>query len=70
MKIIQFCIPSPGEVLVLTDTGQLWERYRDLKDFNSGPNHTPKYLWREVQAPDFGPSHGERVEARHRENRA
>jgi hypothetical protein len=53
VKIIQFCIPAPGELIALTDTGQLFERYRDLKDFNSGPNHRPRWLWRALELPEL-----------------
>lgn len=53
MKIIQFHIPAPGEVMALTDTGELWERHKDPKDFSSGPNHQPRHIWRKVQLPDF-----------------
>lgn len=53
MKIIHFCIPAPGELIALTDTGELWERSRDPQDFNSGPRHRPKWLWRRMELPDF-----------------
>lgn len=59
MKIIQFCIPAPGEVLALTDTGDLWERYKDPKDFNSGPHHRQRYIWRRLDVPDFAQEVGE-----------
>lgn len=58
MKIIQFHIPAPGELITLTDTGELWERYRDPKDFNTGPGHRPKYLWRRVELPDWAQAAG------------
>ena len=72
MKIVQFCVPTPGELIALMDTGELWERTRDQQDFNSGPHHRPKFNWRRLElAPEFaGPTHGERVEARQRENRS
>lgn len=72
MRIVQFCVPTPGELIALTDTGELWERRPDPKDFNSGPGHRPRSLWRRLElAPELaGPTHGERVEARQQENRA
>lgn len=51
MKITQFCIPAPGEMVALTDAGDLWERFRDPKDMNTGPGWRPRYLWRRLDGP-------------------
>lgn len=49
MKVIQFHIPAPDVLVVLAEDGNLYERSRDPKDFNSGPGHQPKYVWRRVE---------------------
>ncbi len=51
MKIIQFCIPAPGEVMVLTDEGHLYERRRDSRHFPA-PGQAQRYQWFRVQGPE------------------
>ena len=49
-KIIQFCTPTPGTIVVLTDTGELWERGLDHRQV-AGPVPTILYKWTRIDGP-------------------
>lgn len=55
MKIIQFCMPAPGELVALTDEGELWERYRDQRHFPA-PHERPRYIWRKIEGLEVKPA--------------
>lgn len=49
-KIVQFCTPTAGSIVVLTDAGELWERDLDPRQF-AGPDGRKHYRWQRIDGP-------------------
>lgn len=49
--VTQLCLSPSATTLALTSHGRIFERMRDTRDFNSGPRHVEKWLWREIDGP-------------------
>lgn len=49
-KIVQFCTPSAGVLVALTDTGELWEREIDPRQF-AGADGRKMYRWLRIDDP-------------------
>jgi hypothetical protein len=49
-RIVQLCTPTAGTIIALDDTGGMWERDLDPRQF-AGPNGRKSYRWTRIDDP-------------------